>query len=73
MEFNKKNNAGKLSPPPDNSEYQEEVKNEFDDEDDVSFEQNFTDVRKGLEINQTTRVERFSRILDSTTTYAEHM
>jgi hypothetical protein len=44
MEFNNKNNAGKLNPSGDNSEYQEEAENDIDDDDDMSMEQNFTDV-----------------------------
>lgn len=44
MEFNRKNIAGKLSQPGDNTDYQEESDNDIEDDDEVYMEQNLTDV-----------------------------
>lgn len=45
MELNKKIIATKLSPSGDNSEYQEEAENDFEDDDEALYmEQNLTDV-----------------------------
>jgi hypothetical protein len=44
-EFNNKNNAGKINPMGDNFEYRDEVENDVGDDEDISMEQNFTDVK----------------------------